>query len=134
MKLLLDTHAFIWWDDEFDHLPETLLDALRNPENTVYLSLVSIWEMQIKTQLGKLDFSIPLPQKVREQQEKNHIQLLSITEEHIYALQQLPHHHRDPFDRLLVAQAKMNDLVLVTHDTNIHKYDVTILWDKPLET
>jgi len=131
MKLLLDTHAFIWWDDNYSKLPEPLLKALRNPSNPVFLSLVSIWEMQIKTQLAKLKFSIPLPQKVENQQAKNKVQLLSITKSHIYALDMLPHHHRDPFDRLLIAQAQSDDLILVTHDIQIHQYDVTIFWETP---
>lgn len=71
MKILLDTHTFIWWDDDHSKLSSSVLAALRDPQNDVYLSLVSIWEMQIKSQLGKLKFSVPLQKKVREQQATN---------------------------------------------------------------
>jgi PIN domain nuclease of toxin-antitoxin system len=131
MNLLIDTHVFIWWDDDYEQLPEPLQDELANPQNTIYLSLASVWEMQIKTQLGKLKFSVPLPQKVQDQQSKNRIELLPITKAHIYAVDELPFHHRDPFDRLLIAQARTDNLILVTHDTNIQQYSVITLWDIP---
>ena len=130
MNLLLDTHAFIWWDDDYNRLPLSVIAALHHSDNVIYLSLVSIWEMQIKLQLGKLKFEIPLSQKVQEQQATNKIQLLPITDTHIYGLDALPHHHRDPFDRLLIAQARTGSLQLVTHDANIGKYDVQILWNE----
>lgn len=129
MKLLLDTHAFIWWDDDYKRLPEPLLAALRDSKNVVYLSLASIWEMQIKVQLGKLKFDIPLPEKIANQQEKNNIQLLPITKAHIFELSALSHHHRDPFDRLLIAQAHTEKLYFVSHDSKIAQYNVDIFWD-----
>jgi len=130
MNLLLDTHAFIWWDDDYGRLPVHLLSLLQNPEHTIYLSVVSIWEMQIKIQLGKLKFDLPLPQKIREHQKRNNMQLLTITTDQIFALDNLPNHHRDPFDRLLIAQAQTENLTLVTRDSRIHQYDVKVIWDK----
>ena len=129
MKLLIDTHVFIWWDDDYKQLPQSLLDELTNAQNTIYLSLVSIWEMQIKTQLGKLKFDVPLSQKVEDQQSKNRIELLPITKAHIYAVEELPFYHRDPFDRLLIAQTRTDNLIFVTHDANIQQYSVTTFWD-----
>lgn len=131
MNLLLDTHIFIWWDDDYTRLPPALLTALNDPANSIYLSLVSIWEMQIKIQLGKLRFSIPLAQKVRDQRIRNGTQLLPIAEAHIYGLDALPHHHRDPFDRLLIAQANAEKMVLATHDSQFNLYSVTTFWDTP---
>lgn len=130
MRLLLDTHVFIWWDDDYKRLPENVLAALLSADNTLYLSLASIWEMQIKIQLGKLRFDLPLAEKVRDQQQKNALQLLSITADHIYALEALPYHHRDPFDRLLIAQASQDGLQLITHDANIKKYSIKTFWDE----
>lgn len=130
MNLLLDTHVFIWWDDEYVRLPESLRVTLRDPQHTMYLSLVSIWEMQIKLQLGKLKFTLPLQQKIRDNQTRNGLQLLPISERHLYALEELPHHHRDPFDRLLIAQARSQNFTLVTHDPNIRRYDVKTLWNE----
>jgi PIN domain nuclease of toxin-antitoxin system len=130
MNLLLDTHAFIWWDDDYARLPDSLLVKLRDPQHIVYLSLASIWEMQIKIQLGKIEFTIPLSQKIRDNQLRNKLQLLPIAEAHLYALGDLPHHHRDPFDRVLIAQSRTESLTLVTNDSNIRRYDVTTLWDE----
>lgn len=83
MKLLLDTHAFIWWDDDYNKLSSPVKTVLLDPKNTIYLSLVSIWEMQIKVQLNKLKFDRPLSNKVAEQVDKNDLQLLPILDRHI---------------------------------------------------
>lgn len=128
MKLLLDTHVFIWLDDDYTKLSSPVRDALAEPKNTIYLSLVSIWEMQIKTQLGKLKFSLPLKDKISEQVNENQLQILTISDRHIYELENLPHNHRDPFDRLLIAQARIEKMTLITHDSQIKKYSVTTLW------
>lgn len=128
MNLLLDTHIFIWWDDDVKKLSPSVMSALTDPKNIIYLSTVSIWEMQIKTQLGKLKFSLPLKEKVSEQMSKNNLNLLNIYDHHIYELEKLPHHHRDPFDRLLIAQARIEKMTLITHDANIQKYSVKTLW------
>ena len=128
MKLLLDTHAFIWWDDDYNKLSSPVQSALLDPKNTIYLSLVSIWEMQIKVQLKKLKFDRPLSDKITEQVDKNDLQLLPILDRHIYELSILPHHHRDPFDRLLIAQSRIEKMVFITQDNSIKKYDVQTLW------
>jgi PIN domain nuclease of toxin-antitoxin system len=128
MNLLLDTHTFIWWDDNNQRLSSAAQDALTDPDHTVYLSLVSIWEMQIKVQLGRLDFNLSIAQKVAGQRQQNGLLILPLREAHIYALSELADHHRDPFDRLLIAQARHEGLTLVTADANVRAYDVQTLW------
>lgn len=97
MKVILDTHAFLWLAESPNKLSTTALDVCRNRTNTLYLSLVSLWEMQIKSQLGKLRLSLPLQESLYKQQYINHIQILPITTIHIFALNQLPMNHSDPY-------------------------------------
>ena len=101
---------------------------MADSDNVLFLSLASIWELQIKAQIGRLELARPLVDIVREQQEVNQIQLLPIILEHIIALEDLPQHHQDPFDRMLIAQARHEDMPIITKDTKIAKYPVTILW------
>jgi len=89
MKFLLDTHTFIWWDSEPEKLSQRALELCRDPSNTLLLSITSIWEMQIKLQLGKLSLKIPLAEMINTQQETNQISLLSITVSHVLALNTL---------------------------------------------
>jgi len=105
MKILLDTHAFIWWDSEPEKLSAQVLQICQEANNHLLLSVVSVWEMQIKLQLNKLTLSLPLAQLIESQQEKNQLIILPITLPHVLAVQNLPFHHTDPFDRLLIAQA-----------------------------
>lgn len=129
MKLLLDTHTFIWWDSSPINLSSLLLDLLKDKQHTVYLSLVSLWEIQIKLQIGKLKLDSPLDEKIQHQQWTNNLQLLSITKEHILALNDFPLHHRDPFDRLLIAQAKIEGAALLSKDRVFVDYDILLIWD-----
>ncbi|MEI9894515.1 MAG: type II toxin-antitoxin system VapC family toxin [Chthoniobacter sp.] len=128
MKLLLDTHAFIWWDGGDARLSPAALAACQSPENTVHLSLASVWELQIKIQLGKLALRIPLSEVLRDQQTRNRLLLEPVELEDILALTTLPSHHRDPFDRMLVAQTLRGGFHLVSHDTEISSYAVPMLW------
>ena len=128
MRLLLDTHVFIWLDIARDRLSESAQQAIKTPENELYLSLASVWEMQIKIQLGKLHLNTPLSDTLIAQQQTNGIQLLPIQINHILALSNLRQHHRDPFDRLLIAQVQVENLTLVTNDPRISLYDVAQLW------
>lgn len=127
MRILLDTHIFIWWNGDLALLSTKARALCENKENTLVLSLASIWEMQIKYQLGKLTFNQPLPEIIQSQQRDNGIELLSVTTEHIYALQNLPSHHRDPFDRLLIAQANVEKIPLLTADSAFHQYEVKLI-------
>ncbi|QFS49087.1 type II toxin-antitoxin system VapC family toxin [Nostoc sphaeroides] len=105
MKFLLDTHTFIWWYSDSKKLSERVLELLLNPENVRLVSVVSLWEIQIKTQLGKLTLNQSLPEIIHQQQ-NNGIEFIGVKVNHVLMLGQLPLHHKDPFDRLLISQAQ----------------------------
>jgi PIN domain nuclease of toxin-antitoxin system len=128
MKLLLDTHTFIWWDSAPDKLPPQVLALCQDPANEMWLSVVSIWEMQIKLQLGKLQLKLPLSEIIEGQQQTNNVQVLPITLTHVLALEGLPTPHKDPFDRLLVAQTNVESAVLVSGDKIFEQYPVQLFW------
>ena len=128
MKLLLDTHTFIWWDSSPQKLSPNALSFCQNPENTLLLSMASIWEIQIKLQLGKLSLNLPLPELIETQQQTNNIEVLPIDLIHVLTLDTLPNHHKDPFDRLLIAQANVENAVLVSGDSILANYSVKIEW------
>jgi PIN domain nuclease of toxin-antitoxin system len=128
MKLLIDTHVFIWLASEPDKLSGKAKEAILSQSNQLYLSLVSLWEMQIKSQLGKLALDVPLSTLWHDQKEMNQIELLPILPEHIWELDALPHIHRDPFDRLIIAQAIKESFIIVSADTAITQYPVTTIW------
>jgi PIN domain nuclease of toxin-antitoxin system len=128
MKLLLDTNVFIWLNDAPHRLREQVMTVVANPDNDLFLSLTSIWEIQIKIQLGKLQLNDALPDILRTQQVENNLQILTINLNHIWSLENLPYHHRDPFDRLLIAQAQTEGMTLVSADGIFDLYDVDLLW------
>jgi len=128
MKLLLDTHVFIWWSSEPNKLSEKVLTLCENIDNNLILSVASIWEMQIKLQLGKLKLKISLQELIESQQQTNNIQILSIDLKHVLELHNLPAHHNDPFDRLLISQANSENIDLVSRDEIFAKYEVKLLW------
>src|SRR5437016_1944312 len=105
MDLLLDTCAFIWWDSGGGSLSSTAAAAMKDPLNLLHLSHASLWEMQLKQQKGKLLLRKPLPDIIEEQCAQNGLLLLAIEPRDIYGLGQLPPHHADPFDRLILSQA-----------------------------
>lgn len=127
MNLLLDTHTFIWWDAEPTRLSKTTLSLLKDEDNAVLLSLASIWEIQIKAQLGKLDLRAPLAEVVNQQQQ-NGVEILLVQLAHIFTLETLLPYHRNPFDRLLIAQAAAENLTLVNRDSIFSQYSVSIVW------
>jgi PIN domain nuclease of toxin-antitoxin system len=128
MKYLLDTHVFIWLDNDPGKLSKKVSEICAEPSNILLLSMASVWEMQIKTQLGKLKLPAPLPQIVQNQLKTNRILLLPIELSHVFALANLSSHHKDPFDRLLIAQAVVAGAVLVTDDAQIGQYSVPTIW------
>lgn len=128
MKVLLDTHTFIWWSTSSSKLSSQALSLFQNEQATLMLSLASVWEMQIKLQLGKLSLPAPLPVILSKQQATNAIQLFPIALSHILELSDLPSLHRDPFDRLLVAQARVENIAILTNDTLISQYPVRTIW------
>lgn len=128
MKLLLDTHAFIWWDGGDARLSPAALAVCRSQVNSLHLSLASVWELQVKMQLGKLVMRLPLADVSRDQQTRNGLLLEPIILKDILALATLPPHHRDHFDRMLVVQAQRGGFHLVSNDSEIARYAVPILW------
>lgn len=127
MKLLLDTHIFIWWVDQPEKLSATAISALEDEANELLLSVASVWEMQIKIQLGKLKLSLPLKELVKNQQETNDLRVSPVALSHVLALDALPFHHKDPFDRLLIAQGMAEGLTIVTADSQFSAYSVKLL-------
>jgi len=128
MNLLLDTHVFLWLNDTPEKLSPAALAACQNENNTLFLSLASAWEIQIKQQLGKLELSESLHTLVSTQQQQNGLQLLPIELAHIEALSQLPSAHRDPFDRLLIAQSIRQQMEIVSADQVFTHYPVKLIW------
>ena len=128
MRVLLDTHTFIWLDNDPGKLSETVTALCSDKDNDLFLSIASVWEMQIKLKLAKLTLPLALDKTIAEQQKMNGLQLLPIELRHVLALDSLPDHHKDPFDRLLIAQAKAEGLTLITNDPVIAKYPVTVTW------
>jgi len=127
MRLLLDPHIFIWWADQQESLSETVLSLLKDEANELNLSVASVWEMQIMVQLGKLKLSMPLEELVATQVKTNDIRILPVELAHVLALSALPFHHKDPFDRLLIAQSIQEDVTLVSADPEFPAYPVRLL-------
>ncbi len=128
MNVLLDTHVLIWWSISPGNLSETVYQLLDDQSNSLFFSLASIWEMQIKLQIGKLTLNLPLPELIENQCQTNGLQLLSIETSHIYALNNLPPHHKDPFDRILIAQAIVETIPIVSIDGIFDNYPIQRLW------
>jgi PIN domain nuclease of toxin-antitoxin system len=128
MNILLDTHVFLWLRSSPEKIPEKVLSAYYDLNNEIFLSVASIWEIQIKHQLGKLVLELPLDRLIDEQCVNNGLQLVPIETYHIYALDELPFHHKDPFDRLILVQAQLEKLKLASADTIFGNYDVNIFW------
>jgi PIN domain nuclease of toxin-antitoxin system len=128
MKLLMDTHTFIWWDSDPSKLSPRAIALCQDRANTLLLSVASVWEMQIKIQLGKLKLDLPLAQIIESQQQTNNIEVLPVALTHVLALESLPAHHKDPFDRLLIAQANVEDAGLLSSDPAFGKYPVRLFW------
>ena len=128
MDILLDTHTFLWLRTAPEKVSPKVLNAYFDVNNTVFLSIASIWEMQIKFQLGKLELDLPLQTLIDEQCDNNGLQLLPIETAHIFALADLSFHHKDPFDRIILVQAQMEKLKLASVDTVFQHYGVDLFW------
>ena len=128
MDLLLDTHTLIWFFNADEQLSINARNLVANPTNNCFLSIASIWEMGIKISLNKLELRGNLAQ-VAQFMAENSIELLPITFGHVQQLTALPFHHRDPFDRIIIAQALIEQLVLVTKDAVFGQYKAATVWD-----
>ncbi len=127
MTYLLDTHTLIWMASLPDRLSPLAVSICQDRSNILLMSIVNVWEMQIKLQLGKLHLALPLETFVQQLQ-LNDIQLYPITLDHIYMLGSLPLHHRDPFDRLLIAQARFEGIPIITSDPAFDAYEIVRVW------
>ncbi len=128
MKFLLDTHTLLWIAEHNDRLSKNAAELFLNPKNEILLSVASIWEMTIKISIGKLELGMPLTTFVRRHVSGNGIKLLDIRPEHLFRIEELPLHHRDPFDRLLVAQCALDDLTIISIDSSFDRYDIERVW------
>ncbi len=125
MRVLLDTHIFLWYITNDSRLPPEAASIIRQPMNEVYLSVVSVWEALVKHQLGKLPLPSPADDYLRNRRELHRIASLPLDEASISRLLELPAHHRDPFDRMLICQAIHHDLTIATVDREIALYPVS---------
>ena len=128
MRVLVDTHVFLWWVEGDRVLPAKARAALANQENECLISLVSAWELAIKAGLGKLKLALPVKRFVVENVAANGFRVLDIQIAHVGRVETLARHHGDPFDRLLIAQALEEHLPVVTADPIFSKYGVKRIW------
>lgn len=132
MSHLLDTHAFLWFINDDKSLSQAAKAVIEDPANTIYLSVASVWEMAIKVRLGKLDMPLPFLDFMTDQMRRNRrLRLLGINIEHAAIVANLPLHHlhhRDPFDRMIVAQSVLAKFSIVTRDRAFEDYEVESYW------
>lgn len=128
MILPLDTHAFIWFAEQNPQLSTDARSAIALPDNDVFLSVASIWEMAIKVSIGSLQLKRPLPTYVERAVQFDAIELLEVDVNDAVAVSGLPFFHRDPFDRMLIAQALRRQWTIVTKDARFAEYGVNTLW------
>jgi PIN domain nuclease of toxin-antitoxin system len=129
MNLLIDTHAVIWFITEDDQLPINVKELIEDATNICFVSIASLWEMGIKYSLGKLDLKVDL-KKIFELIDQSGLTILPITATHILANTALDFHHRDPFDRLIIAQAKSEGLKLISKDGEFKGYNINLIWNE----
>ena len=128
MKALLDTHAFLWWNTDDPQLSQTAREFIGDGRNEIYLSAASAWEIAIKYGKGRLQLPQPPDTYVAQRMVHHRFTSLPVALSHALQVFTLPHIHQDPFDRLLVAQSSMENLPLLSADTEIHRYKVDVIW------
>ena len=128
MRVLLDTHAFLWWITDDERLTSPARIAIGASANQVFVSAATVWEIVVKSRLGRLPVPEPADGFISAHLEANAFQPLSITIRHALGLGSLPDHHRDPFDRILVAQAHAEEMPLVTGDEAVQAYPISTIW------
>ena len=128
MRIIIDTQVLIWWTNDVSNISPRVQNIIFDLDNELWLSLASIWEMQIKILLGKLDLPRSLPDIIATQMEENQIKILPIELSHVYALDRLPPHHRDPFDRLIIAQSLTEKMPIASIDKAFDAYLVERIW------
>jgi PIN domain nuclease of toxin-antitoxin system len=128
VKLLLDTQCWLWWFAQPERLNEEAIAHIADETNALWLSVASIWEMGIKVAIGKLPLPEPIDSYIPSRMVLLNMRSLEITASHALQASMLPLHHRDPFDRMLVAQAQMEEMMLVSADPMFRLYNVSMLW------
>jgi PIN domain nuclease of toxin-antitoxin system len=128
MKLLLDTHSFLWFIDGNPRLSATARQLIEDPGNERLVSIASLWEMAILISLGRLTIAEPFATLMADQLQRNSMQVLDINVAHTAQVASLPFHHRDPFDRMLIAQALVEAIPIVGVDSAFDAYSITRLW------
>jgi len=128
MKVLLDTQAFLWLLSGDSQLSDPARKIFSNPDNEILLSVASVWEIVVKAQRGKLSFPQPAAPYIRQQIRKTCIEVLPISLAHVLRVEKLPTHHRDPFDRILLAQAVEERIPIMSTDRAFQAYPVEIVW------
>jgi len=128
VKYLIDTHTLLWSAGNSPRLSSKVKKIYLNPNNDIYLSLASIWELSIKIGLNKINLSIPLKKFVDIHILGNNIEILNINLNHIYRIEKLPLHHRDPFDRLIISQAIEENLPIIGNDKIFDNYKIKRIW------
>jgi len=123
MNVLLDTHTLLWWLDDNPTLSREAYNIISDGKNVVFMSAASIWEIRIKESIGKID----IPSNFKEILEKQPFEVLSITSEHAHAIKELPLIHRDPFDRMLITQGKIEKLAIITRDVIFSEYNIHVI-------
>jgi len=128
MKTLLDTHAFLWLITGNEQLSKTAKKVFLDKENRLFFSAASLWEICIKMSLGKLSLKSGWFEIIQDEMKANAIQWLPIEMLHCFELTKLPFHHGDPFDRILIAQAMVEGMQVLSHDSNLSEYEITRIW------
>jgi len=128
MRLLLDTHTFLWFIAGSLNLSDTARNLIQEQENQKFLSIAGLWEMSIKASIGKLELGMTLTELVKREVYGNAIDLLEIRPEHLDELAKLPFHHKDPFDRLMISQSLVENIPIVSRDSAYRSYPVHLLW------
>jgi PIN domain nuclease of toxin-antitoxin system len=127
MQFLIDTHVLIWYLNGDPSLPEKYIELMYNPPNKLMISLVSIWELTIKMSLNKIQFEKP-PKEIEKYISSKDYEVLNLKFDHFNTLNTLPHHHNDPFDRLLISQAITENLTIISADRHFAAYPANVIW------
>lgn len=128
MKVLMDTQAFLWMIADGERLSSRARQVFLDKNNMLYFSAVSLWEISIKYSLGKMELAPDWPESIRREMQANTIQWLPVEMEHCVQVSQLPFHHRDPFDRMLISQAIVEDMALLSSDRQMKAYSTRCIW------
>ena len=128
MDILLDTQVILWSVSGDSRLSRRARSVFLDPTNNLYFSMAGYWEIAIKISIGKLELSDKWPAIFDREMRNNFIKFLPITKEHCKCLTELPFHHRDPFDRMLVSQTKIEQMALLSADSQLKKYEIEVIW------